>query len=395
MLVLCATLIAIAAWVLAPSMMAHNSSFAFPAVTASASLASPSEADALLLANSASFANAPRTSEFVINDRGQRLHVRSRWPGEGDPLGVVLSLHGYGAHSNRPTHVFLANELTAANYAYITLDFHSHGYSEGSPRGLIYEPSHLVDDALSVILALYADNGRKNASAVVRSAARMPLYLMGHSMGGGVALLVANLLTHGGAASSFALSEAFQSNRRVLESSVIPYFRGAFLVCPVVSLSASCIVRALVLNPLAAALPLGAIPPWIFDENVMNSQVWASPNYRSYIQSDGFPANNAGLSYGGNIRFQMLATILRLSDAVLASLSQATFPFVVIHDEAKDIVLPVESSKRLVAEAPSERKAFILIPNGLHDVIANQPKAVGSALLSWLGDLDARRGSAT
>lgn len=75
------------------------------------------------------YENLERTEEFVINNRDQILHVRSKWP--KDTKCVVLFLHGYASHGARPTHKHLATEFNNNEIAYITLDFHGHGYSEG------------------------------------------------------------------------------------------------------------------------------------------------------------------------------------------------------------------------------------------------------------------------
>ena len=311
----------------------------------------------------------PRTEEFVVNNRGQRLHLRSTWPAAGSPppAAFVLSLHGYGAHSSRPTHARLAADFCRAGVGYVTLDFHAHGHSEGSPRGLVSSPLHLVDDALAALGALFQGPTSSLTHRVARSAAGLPFFVMGHSMGGGAALLVANVLRHGREAST--RSSAFAESEAFFEARVLPHFLGALLVCPVIDMRPPPAVRSLVLSPLAALCPHGAIPAWLFNENTQNHKVWASPRYRAYIRADGWPANADGLSFGGNIRFGMLSTILSLADAVQRTAPQANFPFVLLHDmqEGGDIVVPAASSAAFVAQAPAAVKSLVNVPGGLHD----------------------------
>ena len=349
-----------------------------------AAQASPGEADAALLkvAAAAAFRNLPPTDEFVVNGRGERLQVRSTWPPRGSPVrGVVLALHGYGAHCGRPPFAVFAEAAATAGFAFVSFDFHGHGHSTG-PRAFIADPSHLVDDVLEALLALYAGGGGGGASSVARSAAGLPLFLFGHSMGGGVALLVGSILTHGADAPASRTSRTWARAAGVLGARVAPAFTGAFLLCPFVTSDASWAARTLLVGPLAAMMPTGTVPAWLVDDASAAAQIWASPAYRRFTQADG-DAASGGLSYSGNICFRTLATILALGDAVCASLPGISFPFAVLHDPA-DAFVPVAGSRRLLAEAPATSKAFVATPGGLHDIAANQPRAVTRALLDWL-----------
>jgi alpha-beta hydrolase superfamily lysophospholipase len=355
-----------------------------PSSTASAADAvNDSSRDGLL----GSLINLPRSPDFAVSDRGERLHVRSSWPlapQGSSPRGVVLSLHGYAAHSSRPTHAFMARVLNAEGFVYTTLDFHGHGYSEGE-RGFVQGADALVNDVLSVLLALYSPTGTPAGSSgfsIERSVAGLPLFVMGHSMGGGTALLIANILAHGAAAT--AATAFFHRHQTALEQLVMPNFRGAMLMCPVVDMAVSPTLRALLISPLAWALPSAAFPRTFFDENSQNHLVWASKRYRDYIHSDGFPRNPQGLSWGSNIRFGTLASIMELSDRVIESLPQATFPFVVLHDKEHDIAVPFASTEKLVARAPSTSKLLKVVEGGLHDLLGNRADVVAEEFIEWL-----------
>lgn len=324
--------------------------------------------------------NLARTEEWTMNSRGQRLHLRSRWP-SGDAKAAILSLHGYGAHCSRPTHEYVATELTGRGFVYVTLDFHGHGYSEGI-RGLVEDPLHLVDDVFSALAALYAEDAT-TARNVDRPLVGLRLFVMGHSMGGGTTLLVSNILQHGTDAAT-PVPPAFTGNRTLFDETVRPAFSGAILACPVVDMGVSPIVQDWLVGSLAWWLPRGSVPTWIMNENDSNHLVWASRRYRSYIHADGYPNNPEGLSYGGNIYFRTLSSVLQLARHVQATLAQASFPFVVFHDEAGDIVVPAAGSARLVREAPCTAKTFEPVPGGLHDILANRVVEFTTKTIEWL-----------
>lgn len=95
------------------------------------------------------------------------------WRPADEPRAVVAIAHGAFEHSGRYAHV--AESLGRAGIACHALDHRGHGRSEGA-RGNVGRMAHLVAD-LDVLIAL----------AVARHPGR-PLFLLGHSMGGAIAL---------------------------------------------------------------------------------------------------------------------------------------------------------------------------------------------------------------
>lgn len=79
--------------------------------------------------------NMEESTEFFYNARGQKLHVRSYWP--ENPKAIVIFLHGFAGHANRPIHGPISTEMVQNDYAYLTFDFHGHGYSEGMHHALV------------------------------------------------------------------------------------------------------------------------------------------------------------------------------------------------------------------------------------------------------------------
>ncbi len=106
--------------------------------------------------------------------RARRLSWQSWSPAGERPLrGVVTIAHGYGEHIGRYQHVAL--RLNEAGYAVYGLDHHGHGRSAGKRGRVSLRPA--VDDLGQLVVTV--------------SRARhpeLPQFLLGHSMGGAIAL---------------------------------------------------------------------------------------------------------------------------------------------------------------------------------------------------------------
>lgn len=95
------------------------------------------------------------------------------WLPSREPRAAVVIAHGVSEHSDRYAHV--AERLTGAGYVVYALDHRGHGDSEG-PRALIDRIALAVADIDTLIgIARTEQPGR-------------PLFLLGHSMGGALAV---------------------------------------------------------------------------------------------------------------------------------------------------------------------------------------------------------------
>ena len=119
---------------------------------------------------------------------GLAIHHRS-WSPPGDPKGVVLLVHGLGEHSGRYGHV--AARLVAAGYAVHALDHRGHGKSEGKR---VFVKSY--DEFMADLIQFRAHVERQHPGA--------PLVMLGHSMGGNLA--VGHALDHQEGLAGLALS---------------------------------------------------------------------------------------------------------------------------------------------------------------------------------------------
>src|SRR5919202_1791420 len=97
-----------------------------------------------------------------------RLQVR-RWPA-ADPRCLVVLVHGYGEHIGRYAHV--AQALAARGSTVVGPDHVGHGRSAGE-RALVESFESVVDDVRGVV---HAERGE------------LPVVMVGHSMGGLIAI---------------------------------------------------------------------------------------------------------------------------------------------------------------------------------------------------------------
>ncbi len=103
---------------------------------------------------------------------GRRIFWQS-WAPEATPSMVVVLVHGAGEHSGRYDHV--AQRLVGAGGAVYALDHRGHGRSAG-PRALIDRIDFAVADLHQVV----------SLAAAAHPAA--PVFMLGHSLGGLIAL---------------------------------------------------------------------------------------------------------------------------------------------------------------------------------------------------------------
>ena len=103
---------------------------------------------------------------------GVAIYCQS-WLPEIEPRAAVVIVHGAGEHSGRYPHV--AARLVADGYAVHALDHRGHGHSGGS-RALIDRMDNAVADVDSLVLRVIARHPGT------------PVFMLGHSMGGTVAL---------------------------------------------------------------------------------------------------------------------------------------------------------------------------------------------------------------
>uniref|UniRef100_A0A7S3EFV2 Serine aminopeptidase S33 domain-containing protein n=1 Tax=Rhodosorus marinus TaxID=101924 RepID=A0A7S3EFV2_9RHOD len=115
---------------------------------------------------------------YLYNARGQKIFTQEWLPMQSEPRGIVYMIHGLNGHSSRYQDV--AKQFVESGYAVFTHDFHGHGRSEGL-RGYVHSMKHLVDDAKLNVNRVVGRFGKKD----------IPKFILGHSLGGAVAIHLA------------------------------------------------------------------------------------------------------------------------------------------------------------------------------------------------------------
>lgn len=109
-------------------------------------------------------------TDYFLSQDGLRLYYR-HWPAQ-NPIAVLCIVHGLGEHSGRYMHV--AKFLSQRNISVLAMDLRGHGLSKGK-KGHSKSYSLLLSDVEELLKV-----SRSNYT-------ELPMFLMGHSMGGNLA----------------------------------------------------------------------------------------------------------------------------------------------------------------------------------------------------------------
>jgi acylglycerol lipase len=192
------------------------------------------------------------------------------WRPDADPKAVVLLLHGLAEHSGRYAHV--AKALTDAGYAVHTLDHRGHGQSDGK----------------RTYVKSYADYQRdilQFRQIVERQHDGLPLFVLGHSMGGNLAL--GHVLDHQEGVRGMVLSAPALAPGPSLSASKIKLAKLVGRIAPGFrpeALSADAISR----DPAVVAA-------YVADPLVFNGKITAGAAAALLNSMETFPRRYAGL----------------------------------------------------------------------------------------------------
>lgn len=246
------------------------------------------------------------------------------------PRGAVLLLHGYGEHVGRYAHVVEA--LNAANVSVYSYDQRGHGASQG-PRAL-FRVNDLVRDHLA-------------AREWLRSNLKVPLFALGHSLGG--------LVT--------ALSVARDPRG----------LAGVVLSSPalIVGEGEPAMVRRLsgVMSVVAPSLAIGAVKDGVLSRREeVNAAFGTDP-----------------LNYQGRVKARSGHEMMRGGDGLWPRLSDWTLPTLIIHGDA-DRLITVEGSRRFAREIASSDKELWEVAGGYHELFNDlESERAVEKVAGWIG----------
>eukprot|EP00658_Telonema_sp_P-2_P061414 TRINITY_DN50109_c0_g1_i1.p1 TRINITY_DN50109_c0_g1~~TRINITY_DN50109_c0_g1_i1.p1 ORF type:complete len:275 (+),score=46.42 TRINITY_DN50109_c0_g1_i1:106-930(+) len=243
----------------------------------------------------------------VATRRGDSLHGHLWMPNTHGCRAVVVLFHGYGAHGNYATVRWGAEMLAQNGFAAVSADMHGHGLSPGDPR-FVPSMDAFVDDAVDI-----AEFGSQLAA---REGDR-PVFLMGASMGGALALLV-----------------SLEQPRR---------WAGAVLLAPMLSITEEskpppcqlCCLRCLAYLPGIRACKL------IAPKGLSPEMQYRDPERRAECVNDPLVPHDDPMALATG------ATLLQICETIQDQLPEVSIGFLVI-DGAADQVCGIEGSHTLV-----------------------------------------------
>ncbi len=273
-----------------------------------------------------------RASEIVSAPDGERLHLRRWQPAEGDATVAVVLVHGLGEHSGCYDEV--ASYLALRGAAVYAQDHRGFGRS-GGRRGHVARYERYVDDARRIVVRARMENDS------------LPLVLLGHSMGGTVALLLT--LRH---PELFDL--AIYSAPALLVKAAVPRRK-----------------RAL-------ALALNRLYPTFTDVAVSNPALLTrDPAVQESVRLDELRHTRRTV----RLYTEMF---VRGPREVLARAGELRLPFLLLHGD-DDPLVPVDASRALYAAASSPDRTLRVYPGLRHEVLREiERAAVFADVADWL-----------
>lgn len=245
-----------------------------------------------------------------------------------EPVGVVVLAHGLGDHAGRYHHV--AKEFTDLGYLVVAPDQAGHGRSGGKRLG-VTDFSDFTADLDTVINAVDVDG---------------PRFLLGHSMGGAIAL-------------SYALDHQDRLDGLILT--------GPALV-PGEDLPS-------ILVKMAPAL--GKIVPWLPATALPASGVSRDPKVVAAYESDP-------LVWHGGIRAGLGGALIREMKTFPDRLPSLKLPLLILHGGA-DVLTNPDGSRMAARLAGSDDVTSTIYPGMFHEIF-NEPEQdeILEAVTDWV-----------
>jgi len=247
------------------------------------------------------------------------------------PKGVVLICHGIAEHSGRYDHV--ARSLCSAGYNVVSFDLRGHGKSSGK-RTYINRFSDYLDDFGEVL------------NRVTKTYQGIPVFLMGHSMGGGIVAL-------------------FTMKRKTK-------VQGLLLSAPTAKVSED-------LSPLLQKISgvLSALVPWLPVLKLDNAFISKDPMVMEAYDSDP-------LNYRKKLLARTGSEILKSTQEISADCKIIQLPIFIMHG-SEDKLVEIAGSEMLYNKVSSVDKT-LKVYDGLYHEILNEPEQdiVKADIIDWL-----------
>jgi acylglycerol lipase len=252
------------------------------------------------------------------------------WHPAGEPRAVIVLAHGASEHSGR--YEWTAEQLNARGYAVYAIDHRGHGRSAGG-RALIDRMQNAVEDLHTLV------------ERVANEHPGRPLVLLGHSMGGAVAL-------------------AYTSEHEDALDALV-------LTGPLAALEAASPVQRVAGRVLSVVAPgLGVVP-------IDSSAVSRDPAVVKDYDEDP-------LNFHGKLPARTVSELARAIDTFPEAVTSFRLPLLVMHGTA-DRLVPIAGGEMVAERAGSEDKTFKRYDGLFHEIL-NEPERqqVVDDMADWL-----------
>jgi len=278
---------------------------------------------------------APKEDSFK-DDKDRDIKTFT-WEPQGDPKALVFLCHGYGERLT-PYYSDLASKGVARGFLCFGHDHTGHGLS-GGERVQVSSMDEYVDPVL-------AHCRQKRAEFP-----NIPLFLLGHSLGGLISIL------------SF------------LKSKEEAVFSGLILMGPLIQLDPK--VAGPFLQRIARLM--SRLMPNFAMSGVDTNMVTSHQGWRDEKMGDKLH-NHTGL------KARHSTVIMDALSGLQKNLPELEIPYLILHG-AEDQICNPEGSKQLHENSKSEDKTLIVVEKGLHNLYLEvdpiQSESVGSTL-DWI-----------
>jgi alpha-beta hydrolase superfamily lysophospholipase len=252
------------------------------------------------------------------------------WLPDGEPRATVVLAHGASEHGGR--YAWTGEQLAARGYALYAIDHRGHGRSAGD-RAVIDRMANAVEDLHTLV------EKAKGAQP------QRPLVLLGHSMGGAVAL-------------SYTIEHEDALDALVLSG-------------PLAALEAASPVQRVAGRVLSVLAPkLGVV-------GIDSSAVSRDPEVVKDYDADP-------LNYHGKLPARTVAELSRAIDGYPDGVSRFKLPMLVMHGTA-DRLVPIAGGQMVADRSGSEDKTWKPYDGLFHEIL-NEPERqqVLDDMADWL-----------
>lgn len=249
----------------------------------------------------------------------------------GHPKAVIIVNHGFAEHMGRYDHIVaLLNEAEFTVYRY---DVRGHGRTE-SRRGAIRSYQQFIDDCASIVAMAHNDYPQ------------LPLYMMGHSMGGMISVM-------------YALKFPDVLSGQILIGPALgdmPQISG-------------------MMKPLLSVL--GSAVPALNIKNQVGDTICSLPEVVEAYQEDPWVLQKATAGFYKEF-------LISAPEYIAAHRNHYELPLLVLHGSA-DTIVPPEISRSFFNSIASKDKQYTCYEGLYHEILneAIYPQIVGD-IVDWL-----------